>query len=317
MLNIRRFVQGRDEGVWVSVWNRAFQEYEEFRTLTADEMSITEKSPTFDAEGMFIAELDGQAVGIVNAYVDKMRQEKKGFIRVLGVTPEYRRRGIGRALTKKAVESLKHRGMETIEVGVSMNKPEGVRLCENMGFAKVRVFSLMKKHLEIIPSGIGENQDVHLRKLQKDSLNDLKLLNWLSNESFSQHYNYRPDSLDETRYFIEQDPLFREQEWLFTYLQGKPVGYVGVGIDNKYNAEKNAKAGWILSIGVLKPYRARGIGKRLMIEGMRLLKSKGTTEAMLGVDDQNPTNAIRLYEKVGFHAERKDVAYLKSVDDKV
>jgi len=36
-------------------------------------------------------------------------------------------------------------------------------------------------------------------------------------------------------------------------------------------------------------------------------------EAMLGVDDQNPTKAIKLYEKVGFEATRKDVAYLKTL----
>jgi len=37
------------------------------------------------------------------------------------------------------------------------------------------------------------------------------------------------------------------------------------------------------------------------------------TEAMLGVDDQNPTKAIKLYEKVGFKATRKDIAYQKTI----
>jgi len=88
---------------------------------------------------------------------------------------------------------------------------------------------------------------------------------------------------------------------------------VGVGIDQKYNEEKNAKAGWILSIGVLKPHRLKGIGTRLMIEGMKLLKARGMTEVMLGVDDQNPTKAIKLYEKVEFNVTRKDVAYQKTL----
>jgi ribosomal protein S18 acetylase RimI-like enzyme len=50
-----------------------------------------------------------------------------------------------------------------------------------------------------------------------------------------------------------------------------------------------------------------------MIEGMKLLKAKGMNEAMLGVDDQNPTKAIMLYEKVGFKATRKDIAYQKTI----
>lgn len=68
-----------------------------------------------------------------------------------------------------------------------------------------------------------------------------------------------------------------------------------------------------MDIGVLKAYRRKGIGKRLMIEGMKLLKAKGIYEVMLGVDDQNPTKAIKLYEKLGFKAARKDIAYQKRI----
>jgi len=317
MLKIRKFVQGRDETVWINVANRAFKEFDEFRSSTVEDMIASEKAPTFDATGMFIAELDGEPVGIVNAYVDKMREEKKGFMRALGVIPEYRRRGIGRALAEKALESLREREMERVEAGALEDKPEAVRLWETMGFKNVRVFSLMKRDLRSIPSGVGENLEVQLRKFQKGSIEDLKLINWLSNEAFSEHYNYRPDTVEETRYFLEQDPTFKDQEWLFTLVQDKPVGYVGVGIDQKYNEEKKVLCGWILSIGVLKQRRLKGIGTRLMIEGMKLLKAKGMTEAMLGVDDQNITKAIKLYEKVGFKATKKDIAYVKPISKKV
>jgi len=313
MLEIRRFVQGRDEDIWVRVWNRAFREFSDFRSITVEDLLTSEKSPTFDSTGMFIAELDGEAAGIVNAYVDKMREEKKGFIRVFGVVPEYRRRGIGRALAEKALESLKQRGMQAAEASAAMDKPEANGLWKSMGFESVRIFSLMKSNLKNIPSNIGENLEVQLRKFPKGSSEDLKLINWLSNEAFSEHYNYRPDTVEETQYFIEQDPIFKEQEWLFVVLNDNPVGYVGVGIDRKYNEEKNTECGWILSIGVLKPNRLKGIGTRLMIEGMKLLKALGMTEALLGVDDQNPTKAIRLYEKVGFKVERKDIAYQKPI----
>jgi len=313
MLKIRRFVQGQDENIWASVLNEALREFDDFHSLTVDEILLREKSPTFDATGMFIAELDNKPVGTVNAYVDKLREEKKGFIRGLGVIPSCRGRGIGRALAEKAIESLKERGMQTAEAGARMGKPEAVKLWESMGFENVRVFSLMKRSLKKIPSSVGENLDVKLRKFQMGSSEDLKLLNRLSNETFSEHYNYRPDTVEETRYHLEQDPTFKEQEFLFTLLQDKPVGYVGVGVDKKYNEEKNMKAGWIVSIGVLKQHRIKGIGKRLMIEGMKLLKAKGLNQALLGVDDQNPTKAIKLYEKVGFKVELKDIAYQKTL----
>lgn len=69
----------------------------------------------------------------------------------------------------------------------------------------------------------------------------------------------------------------------------------------------------ILDIGVLKPHRRKGIGTRLMLHGMNLLKAKGMTIAMLAVDDWNVTKAMRLYEKVGFKVAKKDIAYEKNI----
>jgi mycothiol synthase len=313
MLKIRRFVQGRDESVWVSSCNKAFAEFDDFRSMSVEDWQLTEKNPAFDAAGMFIAEFDGEPVGIVNARVEKGREEKKGFLRMLGVVPEHRRRGIGRALAEKAIESLRERGMQIAEVEVDMDKPAGVELVESMGFERVRVSSLMKMSLENIPSGIGENGDVQSRKLQKGSFEDLQLLTWLTNETFKEHYNWRPYTVEEIRYFMEQEPHFKEQEHLFVLSEGKPLGYVVVGVDQKYNKERNTRLGWVLSIGVLKQNRLRGVGTRLMIEGMKSLKTKGMNEAMLGVDDQNPTKAIKLYEKVGFKVLKKDVTYRKNI----
>ena len=70
----------------------------------------------------------------------------------------------------------------------------------------------------------------------------------------------------------------------------------------------------ILDIGVLKPYRRRRIGTRLMLQGMETLKAKAMTTAILGVDDWNVTKAMRLYEKVGFNVTKKDFTYEKNVE---
>ena len=96
-------------------------------------------------------------------------------------------------------------------------------------------------------------------------------------------------------------------------LHKKNVGYIGVGIDEKYNIEKNVKSGIILDIGVLKPYRRKDIGTRLMLHSLETLKGKGgITQATLGVDDFNPTKAIKLYE-VGFEVAKKDFTYKKTL----
>lgn len=167
----------------------------------------------------------------------------------------------------------------------------------------------MTKDLDALQSGIGENMEVVLKPLRRDADEDLKTLNWLDNECFKEHFNWRPSSLERTLHFVREDPFFTIQEWFFAILDEKKVGYIGTGIDPSYNEERKARCGWVLDIGVLKPYRRTGVGTRLMLHGMNLLKGKGMTVAMLGVDDWNVTSAIQLYEKVGFRVARKEVAY--------
>jgi ribosomal protein S18 acetylase RimI-like enzyme len=111
---------------------------------------------------------------------------------------------------------------------------------------------------------------------------------------------------------VREDPFLKMQGWFFAILNGKHVGYVGMGIDESYNRKKNARCGWVLEIGVLKPYGRMGIGTKLMLHGMNQLKSNGMTLVMLGADDLNVTQATRLYEKLGFKVARKEMAYKKT-----
>jgi len=312
MLTIRRFVQGIDEEVWLRITNAAYKEYDDFRPSTLEDMEKAEKSPNFDPTGRFIAEWNGEPVGCVNAYVDKKREEKKGFIRRLGVIPEFRRKGIGKTLVKKAIESLKERGMESVEAWTEQDRVACKNLFESMGFRLIRVFSHMRKELETIPSNIGEHKEVKIRTMQMN-MDDIKLLNWLENETFKEHFNFRPETIEETKYFVETRPWCDIAEYFFAYLDDKPVGHVGVGIDTKFIRHKGIKRGWIMTIGVLKPLRKQGIGTALMLHALKLLKSKGMKEAELGVDDSNPTKAIELYNKVGFRVVKKDLTYLKTI----
>ncbi len=313
-LNTRRFVQGQDEQDWVRVWNAAHKEYDDLRETTVDEFIQYEKAPEFDAQGRFIAELDERPVGIIHAHVDRLRKERKGFIRSFGIIPEFRGKGIEEELVETALRELKTRGMEIVQAWAADSRQDRIRLWETLGFRLVRKFSLMKRDLRRIPLTVAKNEEATLKPLRRESDEDVKMLNWLGNECFKEHFNFRPGTIEETAYFLRKDPFFRDQDWFFVTLNGDHIGYIGVGIDEKYNEEKNVKGGWILDIGVLKPYRRRGIGTRLMVQGMRTLKAKSMTTAILGVDDWNVTKAMKLYEKVGFKVTKKDLTYERTIE---
>ena len=310
MLNVRRFVKGADEPTWIRVLNASRKDRDDWRAITLEELLLQEKEdPKFDPEGRFIAEFDGRPVGIVHANVDKLREERKGSI-WLDVNPESRGRGIEQQLIETGLRELKVRDMTTAQALVDSSELDYVRALEGLGFRQVRVFSMMEMDLVNITHSIGENRQVAIRTLQKEREEDVELFTWLMNETFKEHFNSRRDTIEEVRHLLFSDQYFdKANEIFFAELDGESVGYVGTGIDEKYNLEKNVQRVDIFTIGVLKKYRRRGVGARLMLHALQVFRDKGMTRATLGVDDYNPTKAIRLYEKIGFKVKKKDLIF--------
>lgn len=318
MLHIRRFVKGTDEPGWVEVLNATYKEFEAWwmGVTSVEEMLEAEKRPNFDFGGRFIAELDGKPVGIVHAHVDKLRKEKKGFIRVLRVMPEFRGRGIEERFVELATDELEERGMKVVMAWTVYKRNDRIHLLETHGFKLAGVESDMAINLDDVPSNIGENSQVTFRLFQKNVAEDIKLLNWLYNECFKKQRGYRPRTIEETRHYLLNHPDMSagaQQECFFALLNEENVGFIRVGIDEERNIERSVKSGIILEIGVLKPYRRKGIGARLMLQGLETLKVKGMTKAMINVDEFNPTKALKLYEKVGFHVVNKYLDYEKDL----
>jgi mycothiol synthase len=314
MLSVRSFMVGEDEEVWLRIQNEAYREYEDVRSDTMEDMEIWKKSPNFDSAGMFIAELDGKPVGVVNGFVDKFREEKMGFLRVLGVVPEFRRRGVGRCLVEKAVESLKERGMKSIQGWTREGRASCKSLLEGMGFTLTRVYNAMRVDLKKIPYNVGEHEKLVVREMEMRK-DDMELVRWLNNEAFKEHFNFRPHTSEEYKFWLTNKPWGCNILGVFiAHLDEKPVGYVEAGIDSKFIEDKGIKRGWILSVGVLKPNRTKGIGTALMQHAMKFLKSEGMNDVELGVDDSNPTKAIELYKKMGFKIVYKELTYTKKIN---
>jgi ribosomal protein S18 acetylase RimI-like enzyme len=261
-----------------------------------------------------MAELNGLPAGTIRAIIQTRQSKRIGHIEDLGVAPEFVGLGIEEKLAESATDQLRQQDVETILVPrLRWSDPgeDGAEFLGKLGFSLIRQISLMEMNLAKIPTGVASNQEVVIRPLRENVEKDVEKLNWLRNQCSKNTFNYRPSSFEETRYFLQNNPY----SWLsafFATLNDDSVGFSVLAIDEKYNTERNVKAGIILAIGVLENHRKAGIGTKLVLHGLKTLRDQKMIRAVLDVDDSNQTGAMRLYEKIGFEVVEKYSTYEKS-----
>ena len=84
-------------------------------------------------------------------------------------------------------------------------------------------------------------------------------------------------------------------------------------VDADENSRLGVRRAWLDHISVRRPWRQRGLAASLIGSTLRLLRERGLDEATLGVDAENPTGAVRLYERMGFVPWRTAMAYRKDL----
>ena len=72
--------------------------------------------------------------------------------------------------------------------------------------------------------------------------------------------------------------------------------------------------GWVGILGVRPPWRRRGLGEALLRTAFRAFAAEGATRVGLGVDGENTTGAVRLYERAGMRVIRRYDTYERRLD---
>ena len=103
------------------------------------------KDPSFDSSLWFVAEADGELVGVAICNT-RGNDPGLGWVRMLGVLRSHRRRGIGEALLRHAFAEFKRRGFERVGLGVDAESPTGaVALYERAGMHVARTSLQLEK----------------------------------------------------------------------------------------------------------------------------------------------------------------------------
>jgi mycothiol synthase len=149
-ISVRTFRIGQDEDAWVALNRRAFSRHPEQGAWTRQDLGMREREPWFDPEGFFLAQRDGRVVGFhwtkihggakshdgVDTPADRggHGHEPIGEVYVVGVDPDERGTGLGRALTLAGLRYLRSRGLAQVMLYVDETNTAAIGLYESLGF---------------------------------------------------------------------------------------------------------------------------------------------------------------------------------------
>jgi mycothiol synthase len=162
------------------------------------------------------------------------------------------------------------------------------------GFAFLKQHARMQMSLADVPHIAPEPPaGVTIRPVRAGDETDLRALHAVIHEAFQDTDHFAVD-YDTWRQQIDNETSLSYDEWFVAEIDGRVVGSLqssDSGLDDN--------EGWVKRLAVLRAYRKRGVGEALLRRAFAVYASKGRSRAGLGVDMQNPTQAIRLYEAVG------------------
>jgi ribosomal protein S18 acetylase RimI-like enzyme len=104
----------------------------------ADQRAAVESACHDPAVEVVVAEVDGTVAGFV---ATTRREDDLGEIHMIAVDPAHQRRGVGRALTRVALERLRAQGLATamVETGGDPGQEPARQLYEDAGFTALPI----------------------------------------------------------------------------------------------------------------------------------------------------------------------------------
>jgi mycothiol synthase len=128
-------------------------------------------------------------------------------------------------------------------------------------------------------------------------------------DAFADHWDFRRQPMEDWRRYTVDRYGFDPSLW---WLVEDGDELAGLSL-NAWHFSGDPQFGWIAVLGVRPPWRKRGLGTALLQHSFRDFRGRGATRVGLGVDAENTTGAVRLYERAGMRAVRRNDAYEKTL----
>lgn len=203
----------------------------------------------------------------------------------------------------KAPEGARVVLMQTV---FDQDKPAGA-LLEQLGYAQTRHFWRMAVDLVQEPPLPGWPDGIVVQNV--DLRENLERPLRAANEAFRDHYGHVDgdfeQQLERQRHNLENDPEYTSDLSFLALDHGEIAGVCFCSPESG----TDSTVGYVNSLGVLRPWRKRGLGLALLLHAFAVLRDKEKVRVNLHVDADSLTGATRLYEKAGMHVDQLSHEY--------
>ncbi len=215
----------------------------------------------------------------------------------LWVLHSHRRQGIGRMLLEE-IERRATRGV--VQFGAVTLEPAAAPFLTASGYRRVDEYWLMGIALTGEEPPAEWPEGVQVRPFRETDAIAVKQL--VDDAYLDGEPDYVPLSFEDWRTFMLGDPSYDPALWSLA-LDG----------DDVVGAALTWREGYVKDLVVSPRRRHEGIGKALMLHTFAAFRERGLSRVSLKTDATNPSQAWRLYERVGMTIEETYEVYEKRV----
>jgi mycothiol synthase len=320
-VTLRPFAGEADLPAFVNIFRAANQadRVDERTSLEALRNWAAHPSESFNSErDIVIAAVDGEPVAYGWTWWVDTSDGNRDYATRGHVHPDWRRRGIGTAILQhneahlRDVAAAQETDRPRYYSGfASERRPGAIALLIGHGYEPVRYFFDMVRPTldEIVVPDLPEGIEIRpvIGRQQLRQLFDADV------EAFADHWGGF-DASDAAFEGWFTDPDYDHTLFLVAWDGDEIAGAVENVIVQHENEELGRRRGLLDSVFVRRAWRGRGLAAALVGRSLRLLRDQGMESAWLGVDADNPTGALRLYEKAGFEVDVRGTGYRKPME---
>jgi mycothiol synthase len=163
-------------------------------------------------------------------------------------------------------------------------------LLEGRGYRPVRHFLRMQVDMTEPPPAPAWPDGVEASAFDPDA--DVAAVHGCVHEAFADEWSFRAEPLADWSARKLDDPRFDPSLWVVARA-GEEVCGVALCTAGQFDM------GFVNSLAVRPAWRRRGLGLALLRQAFAWFWERGERRVGLGVDTENPTDAVRLYERAG------------------